>query len=130
MATEPGLVFSATATGRAVPQVSAVMVTVAGALRTSLRRASDTLFRIGGEEFAVVVVVDRPDQMRALGEKLCAAVRALDVPHEGSAGGRVTISFGATTVDATRNTSFEQAYQDADAALYRAKAAGRDRVEA
>ena len=107
-----------------------VLKAVAGALRTSLRRASDTLFRIGGEEFAVVVVVDRPDQMRALGEKLCAAVRALDVPHEGSAGGRVTISFGATTVDATRNTSFEQAYKDADAALYRAKAAGRDRVEA
>ena len=85
-------------------------------------------FRIGGEEFAVIAHVERAEQMERLGEKLCAAVRALAIPHAGSPQGVVTISVGATIVDGARGVDPERAYQQADAALYRAKEAGRDRV--
>ncbi len=101
---------------------------VAKALGGGLQRLSDLLFRIGGEEFAVVVYADRAEQVVMLGEKLCAAVRALDLPHTGSPLGRVTISVGATLIDPADDGDGERAYKCADAALYRAKEAGRDRV--
>jgi diguanylate cyclase (GGDEF)-like protein len=101
---------------------------VAKALGASLQRLSDQPFRIGGEEFAVIAHVERDDQMERLGEKLCAAIRALAIPHAGSPQGVVTISVGATIVDGARGVDPERAYQQADAALYRAKEAGRDRV--
>ena len=106
-----------------------VLREVAGALRGALRRASDVVFRIGGEEFAAIVTLERPEQMRALGDILCAAVRALEIEHAGSASGRLTIAFGATIVEVATGTDFAEVYQRADAALYRAKAAGRDRAE-
>lgn len=105
-----------------------VLRAVAEALRGSLRRAGDHLFRIGGEEFAVVAPVERLDQLQMLGDKLCAAVRAVDIPHEGSPIGRVTISMGSALVDHGEALDVDSAYQRADAALYRAKEAGRDRV--
>lgn len=106
-----------------------VLRAVATALRTSLRRASDGVFRIGGEEFAVLAYVERPEQMRALGEQLRAAVRALAIPHEDGEAGHVTISLGAITVDADAWVDRDTAYQHADAALYRAKQGGRDSIE-
>ena len=101
---------------------------VAQALGASLQRLSDQPFRIGGEEFAVIAHVERAEQMQRLGEKLCAAIRALAIPHAGSPQGVVTISIGATLVDGASDIDAEGAYQQADAALYRAKEAGRDRV--
>jgi diguanylate cyclase (GGDEF)-like protein len=101
---------------------------VAKALGGSLQRLSDLLFRIGGEEFAVIVYADREEQVVKLGEKLCAAVRALDLAHKGSPLGYVTISVGATLVDPVADADPERAYKSADAALYQAKAAGRNRV--
>ena len=111
------------------PAGDRILRTVAHALRATLRRDTDRLFRVGGEEFAVLVTIERPDQLGLVAEKLCAAVRALAIAHEGSAAGHVTISVGATTVDAARWLDFEATYQQADRALYRAKETGRDRVE-
>ncbi len=111
------------------PAGDLILRTVAEALRATLRRDTDRLFRVGGEEFAVLVTIERPDQLGLVAEKLCEAVRALAIPHESGAAGYVTISVGATTVDATHWLDFEATYQQADRALYRAKEAGRDRVE-
>ncbi len=101
---------------------------VAASLRSSLQRASDLLFRVGGEEFAVLAWFERPEQLRLLGEKLCAAMRAQQLPHGDGVDGRITLSIGATLVDEAHGFDLEVAYREADAALYRAKQAGRDRV--
>jgi diguanylate cyclase (GGDEF)-like protein len=103
---------------------------VADALLGSLRRAGDQVFRIGGEEFAILADVQTTEQMSALAARLREAVRSLNRPHEGSPLGQVTISVGHTVVQAADWVDKETAYRRADEALYRAKAAGRDRVEA
>jgi diguanylate cyclase (GGDEF)-like protein len=101
---------------------------VATGLRASLQRASDLLFRVGGEEFAVLAWLERPEQLRMLGDKLCAAMRAQQLPHGDGIDGRITLSIGATLVDDAHGFDLEVAYREADAALYRAKQEGRDRV--
>ncbi len=106
-----------------------VLRDVASGLRDSLQRATDELFRIGGEEFAVLCYVERPEQLTMLADKLCAAIRKLELVHLDSPSGYVTISVGATVVDATHGFEFEAGHRQADAALYRAKAAGRDRSD-
>nr|WP_246314939.1 GGDEF domain-containing protein [Kineococcus aurantiacus] len=93
------------------------LASVAAAL-TAGSRPDDVVARLGGEEF-VVVLTDGGDAAAA-GERLRTAVRDLALPHP--AGGVVTVSVGAAT------GAWEQAFAQADRAVYAAKAAGRDRV--
>ncbi len=81
---------------------------------------SDLVARWGGEEFLALVGADLAGAT-ALCERAREAVARLDIPGVG----RVTISVGVTTI----TDDFEAALERADAALYRAKAGGRNRVE-
>lgn len=89
-------------------------------------RDRDALGRIGGEEFAVVCAGTGPEQARAIAARLLEATRLLRLPEIDRAL-RVSTSIGiaAAQPDDTRETLFARA----DAALYRAKQQGRDRVE-
>jgi diguanylate cyclase (GGDEF)-like protein len=79
-------------------------------------RASDLVARYGGEEFALVLPNCAPEEALRMGERVCAAVRAL------------TVSIGAATFPRDGGTA-EEIVQAADNALYASKRAGRDRVE-
>ena len=105
----------------------AVLRAVAAALRGAIR-VGDLPVRWGSEEFAVLLPgTDLPAAV-ALAERLRAAVRD-GVPHP--AGGRVTVSIGAARLGpGPPDAALDAALRIADAALYRAKASGRDRVEA
>lgn len=89
-------------------------------------RGHDALGRIGGEEFAVVCADTGPEQARAIADRLLDATRMLRLPEINQAL-RVRTSIGLATAQPgdTRETLFARA----DAALYRAKQQGRDRVE-
>ncbi len=99
---------------------------VAQALKGELREG-DGIYRYGGEEF-VVLLPEQPlaDAERAI-ERLRAAVHALARPAA-KRGVVVTISFGVAELDPSLDDSFEDTLRRADAALYRAKAGGRNRV--
>jgi diguanylate cyclase (GGDEF)-like protein/PAS domain S-box-containing protein len=90
-------------------------------------RASDTLARMGGDEF-VVIAEDLPDERAAteLGNRIIEAGRE---PYRvGEEEFVCTVSVGiATTADAQHGS--ERLLQEADLALYRAKDRGRDRAE-
>jgi diguanylate cyclase (GGDEF)-like protein len=99
----------------------AVLRDVAYELRTQLR-SFELIYRMGGEEFFVVLPGAPPSDARALAERLCEGVRRCR-PQ----GVVLTASIGVSTrwgADAQFTTLFDFA----DRALYRAKAAGRDRV--
>ena len=67
---------------------------------------------------------------RRVAEKVRAAVADLDVPKSAaSESGRVTISVGAASVVPSERKSAEELMAAADRALYKAKRAGRNRVE-
>lgn len=95
-----------------------VLREVAAALREATR-TEDLVARYGGEEFVVIATNATVDDAVVLAERLRGATRAVStVP--------VTISVGVAGLPAEGDGAAMVA--DADAALYRAKAAGRDRV--
>ncbi len=101
----------------------ALLVSVADVLRGRMRRHTDAVARLGGDEFAILLgTADRADAERTA-QSLVSAVRE----HTATLGpvlDRVTLSIGGVMVGADDATTLLHA---ADAALYRAKHAGRDR---
>ena len=98
----------------------AVLKDVAYALRQTLR-AFDLVYRIGGEEFVVLLPGADADASVVLAEQLRTAVA------EASRATPVTMSFGVAVAE-SRDLDFDGVFAAADRALYDAKRAGRDRV--
>ncbi|KMO42892.1 hypothetical protein VQ02_01805 [Methylobacterium variabile] len=97
-----------------------------GALLADAVRSSDIVARFGGEEFVVLLVGLGAADAALIAERLCATVQAASI----ACGGRaitVTISIGVAAVS-PRDPDIQAAIARADAALYEAKARGRDRV--
>lgn len=96
---------------------------VAAQLQASLQRAGDSVARYGGEEFGVIVPGTALDDVLVLAERLRQEVEALRLPE-----GRVSISIGVAFQHPPVTADTGQLLADADAALYAAKHAGRNRV--
>ena len=101
---------------------------VAAVLGRLVNRPADLLARYGGEEFVCILPETPADGALALAERMRAAVEELGIVHEGAAAGRVTVSIGLATAVVVAATSLEDTLAVADRNLYRAKAAGRNRV--
>ncbi len=105
---------------------------VAESLRSCIRRAGDTVARIGGEEFAILLPATSLETALTLAEGFRAAVANLGIAHAAStAAGHVTLSIGVAAIEGDRSDeadNFDTLFQRSDQALYRAKAGGRDRV--
>jgi len=90
---------------------------------TAAVRPADTVARLGGDEFVVVCEEVDADAVLHLGDRLLTAIREPvkvgEVKHKLTAS--IGVALGRTDPDALLG--------DADAAVYQAKAAGRDRVE-
>jgi diguanylate cyclase len=99
-----------------------VLRAVAQCLRGMLREG-DHAARFGGEEFIVVLPETGAEGAACVAERIRVAVAALDLPGVG----RCTLSLGGAVAEAG-NGSPEDLLQRADAALYRAKGDGRNRV--
>jgi diguanylate cyclase (GGDEF)-like protein len=94
---------------------------------TEARRMNDVVARYGGEEFAVILV----DTGKATAGKVAERVRERVAGHDfgaaAPAAGRITASVGVATFPGD-GADVEGLVRAADAALYAAKRAGRDRV--
>ncbi|MHB1739230.1 MAG: sensor domain-containing diguanylate cyclase [Actinomycetes bacterium] len=101
-----------------------VLTTIAGVMRDRLRRG-DVIARFGGEEFVVLLPSAGITEAARVAEDLRTRVAATQLA--GIAGVDVRISVGVGMLRAG-NAGAERLLADADAALYRAKEAGRDRV--
>ena len=102
-----------------------VLQAVAQALKTTLREA-DLCGRLGGEEFGVLLTGTNLHEARQLAEKLRLAIQAIVVPMDNTAL-RVTISVGVAEAGAAC-ADITTLLAQADAAMYHAKANGRNRV--
>ncbi len=99
----------------------------AGAVRSALLHADDVLTRPGGEEFIVFLPGSTHEQAMQVAERVCRRVRDADIAHDASPEGRMTVSIGVAAREAGDGEP-EEMLRRADAALYRAKAAGRNQV--
>jgi len=102
----------------------AVLIRVAKQL-ASTARAKDTVARIGGDEFVIVCEGTTPEQAEVLAQRILNLVKATtpDVVEEPVA---ITASVGIAA--ATTAVDGADLLKQADAAMYRAKLAGRDRA--
>jgi len=108
---------------------------VAESLRRSCR-ATDLAARTGGDEFLVLAVNTSAGEALALAHRVCATVRRLGAAGNEKETGKeksmpppeVTVSIGVADLDDITLPTFLSLHAAADAALYAAKAAGRDRV--
>ncbi len=104
-------------------QVGDVVLAEVGARLASTSRAGELVARMGGEEFAwILPQVDMENAIRAV-RRACAAIASIEV--DGAPG--ITCSAGVCDLALAGNE--DELMRRADRALYRAKAAGRDRVE-
>ncbi len=109
-----------------------VLRAVAGAIARSVWRPGDLVARYGGEEFAVLLADTDAFGAAEVAEKVRAAIEDLGIAHDGNLPARcVTASIGIATSCPEHQhagTSHDTLVAAADAALYGAKRAGRNRM--
>jgi diguanylate cyclase (GGDEF)-like protein/PAS domain S-box-containing protein len=91
-------------------------------------RANDLVARYGGEEFAVILPNQSLKGAAIVAERIRCRVEQLRVPNRRAIAEHVTVSIGAATALASADTSASELVATADAALYRAKHMGRNRI--
>jgi diguanylate cyclase (GGDEF)-like protein len=101
---------------------------IAQLLAAHYRRTGDVVARFGGEEFVLLTrVIDREvDAAYLAAEGVRQALQALALPHANSPFGVVTASIGVAVGLPTNDTLAQAMLQEADKALYQAKAEGRN----
>jgi diguanylate cyclase (GGDEF)-like protein len=98
-----------------------------GRLLQSTVRGGDVACRYGGEEFMLILPEADIETTRQRADRIREAAKHLFVAHRGHSVGSVTISAGVAAYP-EHGTTGETLVSAADAALYRAKNAGRDRI--
>lgn len=107
---------------------------VARVITSTIHRPADLSARYGGEEFAVILPRTREEGARTIAEHIRKSIEDLHIPHalNRDHGQVATASVGVATslcLDPTRPETHHALLGIADRALYKAKNAGRNRVE-
>jgi diguanylate cyclase (GGDEF)-like protein len=108
-----------------------VLKEIAATLNTLLRDY-DLAGRFGGEEFSLLLPQTKAVDAFRIAERVRANIAALSFIAPGAVGGervQVTVSIGVAALDAGSRRQLPELLAAADAALYRAKACGRDQVQ-
>lgn len=101
---------------------------IAATLDRVISRGTDLVARYGGEEFVVVLPDTSTENARNIAEALREAVSQLRVPH-GKVDLKFSVSIGLVLHTPQAGDDGRRLLAEADAALYRAKQNGRNRVE-
>ena len=111
-------------------QGDAILKQVASALRAAVSRPTDFVARYGGEELVALLPNTEHAGAQTIAERMRAQVEGLAIEHAAADTGVLTVSVGfGSTVPAIGDTAY-QLLRQADKALYKAKHAGRNRVQA
>jgi len=108
-----------------------VLKEIANTLNTMLRDY-DLAGRFGGEEFSLLLPQTRAVDAFRIAERVRAGIAGLSIIAPGATGGErvhVTVSIGVAALDSGSKRELSELVAAADAALYRAKAGGRDQVQ-
>ncbi|MGR6838696.1 diguanylate cyclase [Aliivibrio wodanis] len=106
-----------------------VLIQVAKALMRVLHRKTDRVYRYGGEEFTLIQFDTDFDQLNQTAELLRKCIYDLNITHDYSSYGKVTISIGAALMNNTEENNESTLLEMADEQLYKAKDKGRNRIE-
>lgn len=110
------------------------LIRVASVLQEVCRRSSDLVFRMGGEEMAVLSLVKDEQEAQVMAQRILSSVELCGIPHPASTVlPVVTVSLGLAFFDGVAcssptEPSIDVLYALADSALYQAKMTGRNRA--
>jgi len=103
---------------------------VAKIFKQSVRRSTDKIARIGGEEFALILPETGIDEAFLIAQKLHEDILQKEIEHSGSKISDIlTVSIGVATTLPTHTESIDKLKTASDEALYKAKNLGRNCVE-
>jgi diguanylate cyclase (GGDEF)-like protein len=106
-----------------------VLIEIAEILRAYTSRSGEYAFRLGGEEFAIVVSGMKEEECFILGNLIRREIENRAIPHiKNDASPFVTISMGIAFYTSKSEMTCEELYKEADTQLYRAKERGRNQV--
>lgn len=99
---------------------------VAEVLKKRTNRASDFAFRLGGEEFAIITVLEK-EKAITFAELIRRDIEDLKIEHKASLISKyITISIGLVSKNALDIVNSDKLYKEADDNLYEAKRHGRN----
>lgn len=99
-----------------------------GTLKT-ICRASETMYRIGGDEFCIIMPSCGWEEAHAAASRLLAHIHTLTIRSNQSKSVRLTVSLGIAVTSKDEQLNVKDLLRRADKAIYKAKAKGRDRIE-
>jgi diguanylate cyclase (GGDEF)-like protein len=106
-----------------------VLQAVSKAIKSTLKRSEDYAFRLGGEEFGVVLSSIELKDAVILAKQIVARVESLGIEHRNSSTSDVvTISVGLNHMTPTKSSQMAKFIEEADELLYHSKESGRNRV--
>lgn len=93
-------------------------------------RSEDVVGRIGGEEF-IIIVHDTPEkELMTIAKRLFSDLKSHDIAHaQSSVEAHLTFSIGIATTTAHADNNYRMLLEEADKALYKAKALGRNQAQ-
>ena len=110
------------------PQGDEALKGVAALLQRHLQRHSDKIYRLGGEEFALVLCAENMSKAKAQVESLREAIVTEKIVFEAVSTKVLTASFGLVAISGESGRDYLSVYKEADALLYQAKEQGRNCV--
>ena len=110
------------------PEGDACLKQVSECIKSTAKRSTDIVSRIGGEEFIVFIQGNKEDEMVDFAETIRRNVERMAIPHSHDAPHPfVTVSIGLA-IAAPRGMDINMLYEAADVELYHAKERGRNAV--
>ena len=101
---------------------------VSNALQESLKRPQDLLFRLGGEEFGMILNETDLAHVTDFLKSLNKTIKGLGIQNKEGIDGLVTLSFGAIFLEPDHKLNSDAVFRLADDLMYQAKETGRDKV--
>jgi len=110
------------------PQGDKLLADISKLTQSHFQRASDFVFRLGGEEFGIIFYTLSKEESLNTIESFRQKIQDKKWKHESSKLGVVTASFGLLSVTDFSNLNMDEVYVQADKALYKAKETSRNCV--
>lgn len=111
------------------PRGDEVLKIFSEVMRSSFQRSTDTLYRMGGEEFGLLLQLKALDELPGVLQHFQQSLAQAAIPYPHAEQGNLTVSIGVVFIKPGMDVDPESLYASADSALYESKHSGRNMIK-